>query len=137
MVFSGENFDLAINHINRLPLRLDTDMTTIKTDTTYMELYDVYNVGKPKIQPLNVTYIGDWSKKNQNGSWLNFFKNSKIMRRRNINGVTIKAVLLIEHNYDREEIEVYLKNDKYPHLDSGCKLSYHLISLIQDIFNYR
>ncbi|XP_034935547.1 ionotropic receptor 75a-like [Chelonus insularis] len=119
-----------------LPLNIASEMTLAMRNNDSYILYDVYNPSYRHGGKLNVTYMGNWTKKNGNKGGLNIVLTQyKYQRRGNLYGLTLNASIVINYN-PVPDYWTYIHNPINPHVDTMHRYNYALILQMRDYYNF-
>ncbi|XP_053686713.1 uncharacterized protein LOC128736261 [Sabethes cyaneus] len=121
-------------------ISINAEITLVKpTSASYQTfaLFDIWNPGYISGGRLNVTVMGNYSICSQTGEGqlLIRFRESTIVRRRNLAGLKLKIMTVVTQK-PHEPFEHYLSTPKNTHLDSVHRYNFGLMSYLKDYFNF-
>ncbi|XP_058456816.1 uncharacterized protein LOC131434178 [Malaya genurostris] len=137
---AGPGDDDTFHRFETMNISINAEITLVKpTSASYrtFALFDIWNPGYISGGCLNVTVMGMYSFSGtiRTGQFEVRFRDSTILRRRNMRGIKLKIMTVVTQK-PHEPFEIYVSTPKNTHLDSVNRYNFGMMNLLRDYFNF-
>lgn len=131
-LFSFLSFSLLDAEIILASISSTDSMVGNNNEYNY-SIHEVFNPSSKRGGKLNITQLGHWN--NKDGFKISL-KQTKIERRRNLNGIALSSVISLNNVPNHTTFLEHINSNKFTHLDSMNRMAYRLFLIMMDMYNF-
>ncbi|XP_037041261.1 ionotropic receptor 75a-like [Bradysia coprophila] len=131
----SESRQEAFDYLNDENINFDAEIiVAIPSGQGFYGIYEAYNPSYRRGGRLNITEMGQW---NEAMGWNVMMNQTKIERRRNLNGLAFPTVVTLANIPKSLTFLEHLQSNEFVHLDSISRYMYRLFLLMMEMYNFK